>query len=72
MPAKAAVTNAMDSVQWCFYYPGVLDLNDLALSPSEQDRLRESLLAYAQGDVLRALGEYPHNRVPTSPGDKVL
>src|SRR6266513_608626 len=45
MPAKVAVTKAMDSVQWCFYYPGVLDLNDLALSPSEQDRLRESLLA---------------------------
>ena len=71
MPAKAAVTNAMDSVQWCFYYPGVLDLNDLALSPSEQERLRESLSAYGQGDVLRALGEYPNNRVPASPGEKV-
>jgi tetratricopeptide (TPR) repeat protein len=65
------VTNAIDSVQWCFYYPGVLDSNDLALSPSEQDTLRESLLAYGQGDLLRALGEYPHGRMPASPGEKV-
>src|SRR5215472_1064765 len=70
-PAKAPVTNAMDSAQWCFYYPGVLDLNDLALSPSEQDRLRESLSAYNQGDALRALAEYPHGRVPASPGETV-
>jgi tetratricopeptide (TPR) repeat protein len=70
-PAKAAVANAMDSVQWCFYYPGVLDLNDLALSPSELDRLRESLSAYSQGDGLRALAEYPHGRIPASPGEKV-
>ena len=70
-PAKASVTNAIDSAQWCFYYPGVLDINDLALSASEQDRLRESLSAYGQGDVLRALGEYPHGRVPASAGEKV-
>jgi tetratricopeptide (TPR) repeat protein len=70
-PAKTPVTNAIDSVQWCFYYPSVLDLNDLALSPSEQDRLRESLSSYGQGDVLRALGEYPHSRVPASSGEKV-
>jgi tetratricopeptide (TPR) repeat protein len=70
-PAKTPVTNAIDSVQWCFYYPGVLDSNDLALSPSEQDTLRESLLAYGQGDLLRALGEYPHGRMPASPGEKV-
>jgi len=70
-PAKTAVTNAIDSVQWCFYYPGVLDVNDLALSPSEQDRLRESLSAYGQGDILRALEEYPRGRVPASPGEKI-
>lgn len=70
-PAKTAVTNAIDSVQWCFYYPGVLDLNDLALSPSEQDRLRESLSAYGQGNILRALEEYPRGRVPASTGEKI-
>jgi tetratricopeptide (TPR) repeat protein len=70
-PAKTAVTNAIDSVQWCFYYPGVLDLNDLALSPQEQDRLRESLSAYGQGDILRALEEYPRGRVPASPAEKI-
>jgi tetratricopeptide (TPR) repeat protein len=71
IPTKTPVTSAIDSVQWCFYYPGVFDLNDLALSPSEQDRLRESLSAYGQGDGLRALAEYPHGRVPASPGEKV-
>ena len=70
-PAKAAVTEAIDSAQWCFYYPGVLDLNDLALSPSEQDTLRQSLSAYSQGDLLRALEEYPQSRVPVSPGEKI-
>ena len=70
-PAKAAVSNAMDSAQWCFYYPGVLDINDLALSPQEQDRLRESLSAYGQGDILRALAEYPRNRVAASSGEKI-
>jgi tetratricopeptide (TPR) repeat protein len=71
IPTKTPVTNAIDSVQWCFYYPGVLDINDLALSSSEQDRLRDSLSAYGQGDALRALAEYPHGRVPASPGEKV-
>ena len=70
-PAKTPVTNAIDSIQWCFYYPGIFDLNDLALSPSEQDVLRESLSAYAEGDLLRALGEYPQSRVPASSGEKV-
>src|SRR5215470_4085632 len=70
-PTKAAVAEAMDSAQWCFYYPGVLDLNELALSPSEQDRLRESLSAYGQGDILRALEEYPRGRVPASLGEKI-
>ena len=70
-PAKTVVANAMDSAQWCFYYPIVLDINDLALSPQEQERLRESLSAYGQGDGLRALGEYPRNRVPASSGEKV-
>ena len=70
-PTKAEVTDAIDSAQWCFYYPGVLDLNDLALSPSEQDALRGSLSAYAQGDILRALEEHPHNHAPVSLGEKV-
>jgi hypothetical protein len=70
-PAKTAVTNAIDSVQWCFYYPGVLDINELALSPQEKDRLRESLSAYGQGDILRALEEYPRGRVPASPAEKI-
>ena len=70
-PAKTPVTDAIDSAQWCFHYPGVLDLNDLALSPSEQDALRESLSAYGQGDVLRALADYPHGRATASSGEKV-
>jgi tetratricopeptide (TPR) repeat protein len=70
-PAKTAVTNAIDSVQWCFYYPGVLDINELALSPQEKDRLRDSLSAYGQGDILRALEEYPRGRVPASPAEKI-
>src|SRR6202035_4925789 len=38
---------------------------------AEQDVLRQSLSAYAQGDTLRALEEYPRDHVPASPGEKV-
>jgi tetratricopeptide (TPR) repeat protein len=34
--------------------------------------LGASLLAYAEGDLLGALRQYPHNRIPSSPEEKVF
>jgi tetratricopeptide (TPR) repeat protein len=69
-PTKTAVIMTVNLVQWCLYYPGVLDLNDLKLSSGTRDALRESLTAYNQGDLLAALKAYPPHRSPTSSAEK--
>jgi hypothetical protein len=58
-------------LQWCFYYPGVLDLNELALTVSEKAELAESLAAYRAGDLLAALAKYPDARQPGSDAEHV-
>ena len=35
-PVKTAVLNALNVIQWCLYYPGVLDLKDLEFTAEEQ------------------------------------
>jgi tetratricopeptide (TPR) repeat protein len=50
-PTKTAAIYAMNSVQWCLYYPGVLD-------PAEVPMSGQSAAAYREGDLLRALKEY--------------
>ena len=62
-PTKTAVIMAVDLVQWCLYYPGVLDLSDLKLASETRDALRESLAAYNAGDLLGALKTYPRSQV---------
>lgn len=69
-PRKTAVIEAINSIQWCLYYPGVLDLKDLKLSPGARNALSASLSAYGAGDLLGALKEYPGKRVPDSLPEK--
>ncbi len=54
-PRKTAVLNAINSIQWCLYYPGILDLREIAFSSGERNRWNTSLEAYASGDLLAAL-----------------
>jgi len=56
-PTKTAVIEAINVIQWCLYYPGVLDLNELGFSAARQAS-NASLAAYAQGDLLVALKNY--------------
>ena len=70
-PTKTAVIMTVNVVQWCLYYPGVLDLNDLKLSSGTRDALRESLAAYSAGDLLGALKAYPRHRTPASSAEKI-
>src|SRR4029453_11712685 len=70
-PTKTAVIMTVNLVQWCLYYPGVLDLKDLNLSPGTQDALRESLAAYSEGDLLNALKTYPRQRLPASSAERI-
>ena len=55
-PRKTAVLEAINSVQWCLYYPGVLDLKELGYSRDSNS----SVSAYNEGDLLAALAAYGH------------
>ena len=54
-PRKTAVIDALNVIQWCLYYPAVLDPGELDFTPAEQASLAASLEAYRRGDLLKAL-----------------
>jgi tetratricopeptide (TPR) repeat protein len=68
--AKTSVANPIDSAQWCFYYPGVLDPKEVLASIKDPGALQASLSAYREGDLLMALQQYPSDRSPASPEEK--
>jgi len=70
-PRQTAMLEAVNIIQWCLYYPAVLDLAELPLSAGDLQTLRDSLNAYRSGDLLRALERYPPDRPPASPGESV-
>src|SRR5882724_3064591 len=70
-PAPTAGFIVNNLLQWCFYYPAVLDPSELPLTPEEQNILRESLTAYRAGDLLAALDNYPLGRQPASDAERV-
>src|SRR5882672_44494 len=70
-PTKTAVINAINIIQWCLYYPGVLELDEVGLSAAEQQVLAASLEEYRNGDLLQALAQYPASRTPASNAEKV-
>jgi tetratricopeptide (TPR) repeat protein len=63
-PVRTAGFIANNLLQWCFYYPAVLDLRDLPLTANEESSLQESLDAYRSGDLLAALAKYPDTTGP--------
>src|SRR5262249_32022017 len=65
-PTKTAAIYTTSIIQWCLYYPAVLDLNDLNFTDAEKQALAASLEAYRSGDLLAALAAYPANREPAS------
>ena len=69
-PGRAPVRTpgfiAKNLLQWCFYYPGVLDLNDLPMTDGERAMLAESLAAYRNGDLRAALAKFPEGPGPSS------
>jgi len=69
VPAPGFIANNV--LQWCFYYPAVLDPADLPLTPEELGILSESLAAYREGDLLAALDKYPAGREPGSDAERV-
>ncbi|HEY1662172.1 MAG TPA: FecR domain-containing protein [Verrucomicrobiae bacterium] len=70
-PRKTAVINAINIIQWCLYYPAVLNLDDLPFTDVEKQALAPSLDAYRSGDLLAALAGYPTNRAGISGSEKI-
>src|SRR5690242_8272552 len=70
-PARTALIDAINIIQWCLYYPGILDVDELELSGATRQLLAASLAAYRQGDLLRALAAYPENRIPDSDPERI-
>jgi tetratricopeptide (TPR) repeat protein len=70
-PVRTAGFIANNILQWCFYYPAVLDPGDLALTQDEQAALKESLDAYRAGDLLVALAKYPATRQAASDNERI-
>ncbi|MBL9139952.1 MAG: TonB-dependent receptor [Verrucomicrobiales bacterium] len=54
-------------VQWCLYYPAVLDPEDLSLDPEAHSALAPAIAAYRSGDLPNALANLP--RAPDRFGD---
>jgi tetratricopeptide (TPR) repeat protein len=69
VPTRGFVANNI--LQWCFYYPAVLDLSELPLTAEEKSALTDSLGAYRAGDLLVALRSYPAGRPATSDAEKL-
>src|SRR5437773_613423 len=70
-PAKTAVINAINIIQWCLYYPGVLDVDEPGLGADARQALSGSLAAYRSGDLLQALAGYPEGRKPDSDSERL-
>ena len=70
-PIRTAGFIANNILQWCFYYPAVLDPGDLALTRDEQTALKDSLDAYRAGDLLVALAKYPAARQAGSDSERI-
>jgi len=70
-PRKTFIINAINVIQWCLYYPAVLDVDELNFSDAEKQALAASLDAYRAGDLPAALANYPDNRAPVSDSEKI-
>jgi tetratricopeptide (TPR) repeat protein len=70
-PSPPVGFSANNRLQWCFYYPGILDLRDLPLTPAEETILAPSLRAYRLGNLLGALRLYPAGRTAGSDAERL-
>jgi hypothetical protein len=68
---KTPLLDAVSVIQWCLYYPGVLEPEELEWPVAERGTLQESLSAYGAGDLQAALAKYPAGRQPASEAEKV-
>lgn len=70
-PARTAALYAINAIQWCLYYPAVLDADEIPFDDAEKRTLADSLQAYRNGDLVAALTVYPAGRSPASPSERI-
>jgi tetratricopeptide (TPR) repeat protein len=70
-PVVRPILEAVNLVQWWLYYPGVLDVTELALPPLEKLFLDESLNHYRSGDLAQALATHPRGPLPSSEDETI-
>ena len=67
-PHKTAVIEAVNIIQWCLYYPAVLDPAELGLSAGDA----RALNAYRAGDLPGAFGALRNKHGAGSTGDRLF
>ena len=70
-PRKTAVIEAKNIIQWCLYYPGVVQPDELPLTRAEQNALANSLSAYRSGNLPGALRSFPGEHAASSSAGRV-
>jgi len=70
-PEPVLMREANDLIQWCLYYPAVLDADELELSASQQAALTDSMAAYRSGDLKAALERFPSNQADDSDAERI-
>lgn len=58
-PRRTAVIEARNILQWALYYPGVVDLQDLAMAQDGWRGMEASVAAYRKGNLLEAARRLP-------------
>lgn len=59
------------TLQWLFYYPAVLDLDELPWPGPIPPELEPSIAAYRSGNIPQALARYPGGRRPTTSAESL-
>ncbi|MBL9127760.1 MAG: tetratricopeptide repeat protein, partial [Verrucomicrobiales bacterium] len=70
-PRKVASLPVRSLIQWTFYYPAVLNPDDLAWSPADAERHARSLAAYRAGNLQAARDLLPADVPDASPSERL-
>ena len=70
-PKRTAMLSVTNIIQWCMYYPAIINVDELKLPGDVQRDLADSLKAYHDGDLLAALAKYPAQRAAAVPEEQI-
>ena len=70
-PFLTSAIYSTNAIQWCLYYPAVLDPAELNLSAGSTAMLSSSLALYRAGDLVGAFTAWPPDRVPVGPPERL-